>query len=381
MIEVDISNVWNRVSLPELLGLEGDIFAAHQRMTEGGYPDWLEEKEVQHIQDVAEKIREESDVCVVAGTELACRGSRGVIELLQGSQRNLGKGKGDPVILFAGDSFSTLQWNRLCRSLEGKDISLIVLSETGDERETMVAFRGLRWILERKYGTEEAAYRIYGVTKENGLFHKMATAEGWELFLLPETVDSCSGLLRAGGLLPMAVAGVDISAILRGGAQGKNVYDLRSFENPVWLYVAARRALADRGCGVEQMVCGEPDLLRLGNWWQGLFDRGRDPFPVFGCDDCGRKALVETWLCFAAPEPGYTVQGDARDQDGLNELEGKTLEELENMAFQAAVESRGDRDIPVIILECSALNAETVGQLIWFFLLAGGISRENGTEL
>ena len=158
MINVDISNVWGLVSLPDLLNMEKEVFDAHMTLTDGtgegsDYLGWLElpvrepTKEIHRIQTAAAKIRLESDVCVVVGIGGSYLGPRAAIELLQGTARNIGRGKGNPQIYFAGNSLSTRQWNELNRLLEGKDFSVIVISKSGTTTEPAIAFRGLRWML------------------------------------------------------------------------------------------------------------------------------------------------------------------------------------------------------------------------------------------
>ena len=177
MITVDISNVWGEVSLPDLLAMEKEVAEAHLALVEGSgagseYLGWLdlpvkeETEEIRRIQAAAQKIRETSDVCVVVGIGGSYLGPRAAMELLQGPNRNIGKGKGDPQIFFAGNSLSTRHWNELMGLLKEKDFSVIVISKSGTTTEPAIAFRGLRWMLERKYGTDEANKRIYAVTRK-----------------------------------------------------------------------------------------------------------------------------------------------------------------------------------------------------------------------
>ena len=175
MISVDISNVWCALSLPELLSIEKEIYDAHGMLCDGTgvgaeFRDWLNlplrepTEEIERILSAAEKIRSDSEVCVVVGIGGSYLGSRAAIELLQGPHHNIGKGKGNPQIFFAGNSLSTRQWNELTRLLKDKDFSVIVISKSGTTMEPALAFRSLRWMLERKYGTEVAKQRIYAVT-------------------------------------------------------------------------------------------------------------------------------------------------------------------------------------------------------------------------
>ena len=194
------------------------------------------------------------------------------MELLQGPNRNIGRGKGDPQIFFAGNNLSTRHWNELVGLLEGKDFSVIVISKSGTTLEPAIAFRGLRWMLERKYGTDEAGKRIYAVTDPVcGALHQMAEEEKWETFAIPVGVGGRYSVLSPVGLLPMAVAGIDIMEVLNGAMDAKEGYDLRSFENPVWLYAGVRNALSRRGKAIEIFESFEPGFHGFSRWWQQLF--------------------------------------------------------------------------------------------------------------
>ena len=224
MIKVDISNVWGQVSLPDLLAMEKEVFAAHQTLVDGtgegnDFLGWLNlpaaqpTAEMQRISAAAERIRKSSDVFVVVGIGGSYLGPRAAIELLQGCNHNIGKGKGNPQIFYAGNGLSTRAWNELLRLLEGKDFSIALISKSGTTTEPAIATRNLRWMLERKYGTEGAKSRIYAITDPcKGALRQMATEEGWETFVIPPNVGGRYSVLTAVGLLPMAVAGIDINA-------------------------------------------------------------------------------------------------------------------------------------------------------------------------
>lgn len=401
MIEVDISDVWGQVSLPDLLALEAETAAAHQTLMEGtgagaAFRGWLKsqclpEQQLERILASAEKIREDSQVCVVAGSDGACLGARGAIELLQGPHRNLSRSKGDPQILFAGNSFSTRQWNELARLLEGKDFSVIVISKSGQSLEPAVAFRALRWMLERKYGTDEANNRIYAITDpEKGPLRRMADEALWESFEIPPDVTSAYAVLSTAGLLPMAVAGIDIRQVLQGAADGREAWDLRSYENPVWLYTAVRSLLYRRGKKIEVLESFEPGFQQMGAWWQQLMagsggKDGRGLFPAAAALTAdlhslgqliqdGERNLFETMLRFDPPAQKQVIIGDVKNLDELNGLEGLTLDRVEEMAWMGAVSAHTDGGVPVIHIHCGELNPRKVGELFWFFQLSGCIS-------
>ena len=402
MINVDISNIWGSVSLPDLLAIESEAAAAHDALMEGtgegsDFLGWLDlplrepTEEIYRIQKAAEIIRSDSDICVVIGIGGSYLGPKAAIELLQGPNRNIGKGKGDPQIFFAGNSLSTRHWNELMGLLEDKDFSLIVISKSGTTTEPAIAFRGLRWLLERKYGTDEANRRIYAVTDpENGALRQMAKEERWESFPIPESVGGRFSVLPAVGLLPMAVAGLDIMSMMYGAMDAKESYSLRSFENPVWQYAAVRNLLYRSGKAIEVFESFEPGFKLFGSWWQQLFGEsegkdGKGIFPVsaeFTADlhslgqmiQEGERNLFETMVRFDAPEARHIIGSDWKDLDGLNYLEGKTLDFVDEMAYLGTLQAHVDGGVPVITMDCGPLNERTVGELFYFLELCCGIS-------
>ena len=402
MISVDISNVWGRISLPDLLGSEKEVFAAHQTLTEhsgegSDFLGWLdlpverETEEIRRIRAAAKRIRENSDVFVVIGIGGSYLGPRAAIELLQGPNRNIGKGKGDPQVFFAGNSLSTRHWNELCRLLEGKDFSIAIISKSGTTTEPAVATRALRWMLERKYGTEGAKRRTYAITDPaKGALRQMAGEEGWESFVIPPNVGGRYSVLTAVGLLPMAVAGIDPMEVMKGAAQAKKAYDLRSFENPVWLYAAARNLLYRTGKCIEILESFEPGFRMMGGWWQQLFGEsegkdGKGIFPVtaeFTADlhslgqmiQQGERNMFETMVRFDAPEKKLTIGSDHKDLDGLNYLAGKTLDFVDEQAYMGTLAAHVDGGVPVITVDMGQLNAEKLGEMFYFFQLACGVS-------
>lgn len=263
MIKVDISNVWGQVTLSDLLAMEKEVAAAHTTLADGtgagsDFLGWQNlpvreaTEEITRIQRAAEKIRSDSDVFVVIGIGGSYLGPRAAIELLQGPNHNIGKGKGNPQIFFAGNGLSTRHWNELTRLLEGKDFSIAIISKSGTTTEPAIATRALRWMLERKYGTEGAKSRIYAITDPcKGALRQMATEEGWETFVIPPDVGGRYSVLTPVGLLPLAVAGIDIMEMMNGAADAKESYNLRSFENPVWQYAAVRNLLYRNGKAME----------------------------------------------------------------------------------------------------------------------------------
>ena len=402
MIKVDISNVWGQLSLPDLLATEKEVFNAHQTLTEGSgegndFLGWLnlpvaeETEEIRRIRAAAKQIRETSDVFVVIGIGGSYLGPRAAIELLQGANHNIGKGKGNPQIFYAGNGLSTRGWNELQRLLEGKDFSIAIISKSGTTTEPAIATRALRWMLERKYGTEGAKKRTYAITDPvKGALRQMAEEEGWETFVIPPNVGGRYSVLTAVGLLPMAVAGIDPMEVMAGAAQAKKDYDVRSFENPVWLYAATRNLLYRHGKAIEILESFEPSFKMMGGWWQQLFGEsegkdGKGIFPVSAeltadlhslgqMIQQGERNIFETMVRFDAPENKMVIGGDYKNLDGLNYLEGKTLDFVDEQAFRGTLAAHVDGGVPVITVDMGQLNARKLGELFYFFELSCGIS-------
>ena len=403
MIKVDISNVWGRLSLPDLLAVEKEVAAAHETLANGSgagndFLGWMklpvasETDEMRRIQAAADKIRSDSDVFVVIGIGGSYLGPRAAIELLQGCNHNIGKGKGNPQIYFAGNGLSTRAWNELMRLLEGKDFSVAVISKSGTTTEPAIAFRGLKWMLERKYGTDGAKKRIYAITDPvKGALRQMATEEGWESFIIPPDAGGRYSVLTAVGLLPMAVAGIDIRRVMAGAYEGKEYYDnLRSFENPVWLYAGVRNLLYRNGKCIELLESFEPGFKMMGGWWQQLFGEsegkdGKGIFPVtaeFTADlhslgqmiQQGQRNIFETMVRFDAPQQKVVVGSDYKNLDGLNYLAGKTLDYVDEQAFLGTLAAHVDGGVPVITMDMGELNDAKLGEMFYFFELCCGVS-------
>ena len=403
MITVDISNVWGQLSLPDLLSVEAEIAEAHKALLEGTRPGsdflgWLtlptteETEEMRRIQTSADWIRENSDVFVVIGIGGSYLGPRAAIELMQGCNHNIGKSKGNPQIYFAGNTLSTRAWNELQHLLEGKDFSVAVISKSGTTTEPAIAFRSLKWMLERKYGTDGARKRIYAITDPcNGALRQMATEEGWESFVIPPAAGGRFAVLTPVGLLPMAVAGIDIRKVMAGAAEAREVYNqLHSFENPAWLYAGVRNMLYRGGKVMELLESYEPGFRMMGFWWQQLFGEsegkdGKGIFPVsaeFTADlhslgqmiQQGERNMFETMVRFDAPEQQHIIGEDYKDLDGLNYLPGKSLDFVDEQAFQGTLAAHVDGGVPVLVMDMGRLDEEKLGEMFYFFELSCGIS-------
>jgi glucose-6-phosphate isomerase len=402
MIKVDISNIWGEASLPELLKIEKEIFDAHMLLTEGNGPGndyigWLQlpvaepTEEMRRIQAAAQRIRNDSDAFVVIGIGGSYLGPRAAIELLQGPNHNMGKGKGNPQIYFAGNGLSTRHFNELCRLLEGKDFSIAIISKSGTTTEPAIATRALRSMLEKKYGVEGARKRIYAITDPaKGALRQMATEEGWETFVIPPNVGGRYSVLTPVGLLPLAVAGIDIEKLMKGAYEATKTYDLRSFENPAWLYVGARNLLYRKGKKIELFASFEPGFRMMGGWWQQLFgeSEGKDGKGIFPATaeltadlhslgqmiQQGERNLFETMVRFDAPKDRAVIEFDSKDLDGLNYLCGKSLDFVDEKAYLGTMAAHVDGGVPVITMDMGELSDEKMGEMFYFLELCCGIS-------
>ncbi len=382
------------------MATEQEVFAAHKTLAEGRGPGndflgWLElptfeeTEELQRIRRAAERIRADSDVFVVVGIGGSYLGPRAAIELVKGQNHNLKDS--DPQVFFAGNNLSTRAWQELCELLEGKDFSINIISKSGTTTEPAIATRALRWMLERKYGAEKAKKRIYVTTdSKHGALRQMATEEGYESFIIPPNVGGRYSVLTAVGLLPMAVAGIAPMDVMLGAARARKELDIRSFENPAWQYAAIRNLLYRRGKAIELLGCYEPSFRYFAGWWQQLFGEsegkdGKGLFPAtveFTADlhslgqmiQQGQRNLFETIVRFAPPRKRTTIEVDWKNLDGLNYLEGKTLDFVEEQAFQGTLSAHVDGGVPNIVLQTDEVDADTLGELFYFFELSCGIS-------
>ena len=399
MISVDISNIWGPVALPDLLSMEQEIFAAHKTLEEGAgagndFLGWRfladdpEKEEVLRIRAAAKKIRESCDVFVVVGIGGSYLGPRAAIELVYGQNHNMLR---KPEIYFAGNNLSTNAWNELVQLLEGKDFCLNIISKSGTTTEPAIATRALRWLCERKYGADKAKERIFVTTDPaKGALRQMATEEGYETFVIPPDVGGRFSVLSAVGLLPMAVAGIDPVEILSAVHDARMDMDVRSFDNPVWQYAAARNLLYRHGKVMELLCSYEPDFSFLGRWWQQLFgeSEGKDGKGIFpACAEFtadlhslgqmiqqGERNFFETVVKFAPPKKTVAIEMDWKDLDGLNYLEGKTLDFVQEQAFAGTLAAHTDGGVPVLLIQAGEINVKTLGELFYFFELSCGVS-------
>jgi glucose-6-phosphate isomerase len=357
-------------------------------------PADYDREEFARIQAAAARIRENSDVLVVIGIGGSYLGARAAIEMLSHSFYNMlpaGKRQG-PQVLFAGNNISSTYVAHLLELLEGKDWSINVISKSGTTTEPAIAFRIFREKLEQKYGREEARKRIYATTdRAKGALKKLADAEGYETFVIPDDVGGRYSVLTAVGLLPIAVAGIDIGAMMRGAADAMREYANPNLaENGAYQYAAVRNALYRKGKTTEILVNYEPNLHYFAEWWKQLYgeSEGKDnkgiyPASVDFSTDLhsmgqfiqeGSRNLFETVIQVAEVPEHITINSDPEDLDGLNFLAGKTMDFVNKKAFEGTLLAHTDGGVPNLVVTIKDMTPYTFGYLVYFFEKACGVS-------
>ncbi|MBR0089323.1 MAG: glucose-6-phosphate isomerase [Clostridia bacterium] len=357
-------------------------------------PADYDKEEFARIKKAAEKIRSDSDVLVVIGIGGSYLGARAAVEMLQHSFYNAldkDKRKG-PAVFFAGNNISSTYMADLLETVEGKDISVNVISKSGTTTEPAIAFRIFKKLLEDKYGKAEAAKRIYATTdKARGALKTLADSEGYETFVVPDDVGGRYSVLTAVGLLPIAAAGIDIDKMMQGAKDAMDEYANPNLaENACYQYAAVRNALARKGKSVEMMVNYEPALHYFGEWWKQLYgeSEGKDNkgiFPAaadFSSDlhsmgqyiQDGQRILFETALLVDEPRKNITIEATDDNIDGLNFLAGKTIDFVNSKAAQGTALAHTDGLVPNLAVTVPALDAYNFGKMVYFFEKACGIS-------
>lgn len=352
-------------------------------------PTDYDKAEFDRMKQAAKKINEMADVLVVIGIGGSYLGARAVIEATSHSFYNdMNKTK----IIFAGNQMSGTYLNDLIELLKDKSWAINVISKSGTTTEPALAFRVLKTLLEEKYGKDGAKERIFATTdKAKGALKQVATQEGYETFVIPDDVGGRFSVLTPVGILPIAVAGVDVDALMQGAADASKKYSVADIEkNDAYRYALLRNCLYNKGKSIEMIAGYEPALQYFGEWWKQLFgeSEGKDQkgiFPTsaqFSTDlhslgqyiQDGRKDLFETIIAVKSPTSDVTIVEDAQDLDGLNFIAGKTINYANNMAMNGTLLAHSDGNVPNILLEVETLDAYNVGELIYFFEMACAVS-------
>ena len=354
-------------------------------------PDDYDKDEFARIEVCAEKIKKSCDVLVVIGIGGSYLGARAVIEYLKSPNYNNVK-KNTPDIYFAGNAISADSLNELLSICEGRDVCINVISKSGTTTEPAIAFRVFRAWLENKYGKEGARERIFVTTdKARGTLKQFSTDEGYETFVVPDDVGGRFSVLTAVGLLPIAVAGIDIRQLMAGAANAAHTYTNPDIsKNDCYRYAALRNILYRKGKTVEVLASYEQFSTMFNEWWKQLYgeSEGKDQkgiFPasvIFSTDlhslgqyiQDGNRMLFETVVDIADTGSSFEIPNDPANIDGLNFLSGKDLNYVKKTAMQGTVLAHVDGGVPNMILEVDRRNEFVLGEMIYFFELACAIS-------
>ena len=351
-----------------------------------------DKEEFARIQAAAKKIQGDSQVLVVIGIGGSYLGARAAIEFVKGQMYNGVREEGIPEVYFVGNNISSSYINDVVKIIGNRDFSVNIISKSGTTTEPAIAFRVFKKMLEEKYGKEGAKGRIYATTdKARGALKALSDAEGYETFVVPDDVGGRFSVLTAVGLLPIAAAGVDIAAMMKGAQDAREVCvagDMTT--NPSYLYAALRNILYRKGKTTEILVNYEPALLMMGEWFKQLFaeSEGKDQkgiFPTaanFSTDlhsigqfiQDGSRNLFETVIWVNQPRSEVVIEEADEDIDGLNYLAGQSMQFVNSKAYQGTLMAHMDGGTPNIIVEIDEADAWHFGYLVYFFEKACGLS-------
>ena len=357
-------------------------------------PTKYDKKEFKRIKECAQRIQKNSDVLLVIGIGGSYLGARAVIEALTNTFYNMQDEnvRKTPQIIYVGNNLSPNYINDVIDLISNKDFSINVISKSGTTTEPAIAFRIFRELLEAKYDLEEARKRIYVTTdKKKGALKKLATKEKYETFVIPDNVGGRYSVLTPVGLLPIAVAGVDIDKLMKGARFAQDKYcDEDLTYNECYQYAVVRNLLYKKNKNIEILANYEPKMHYMTEWWKQLYgeSEGKEEKGIFptGVDFTtdlhslgqyiqeGRRNLFETVIRIEKPNNDISINLDEDDLDGLNYLTGKSLDFVNKKAMEGTIEAHVDGDVPNILITIQELNEETIGQLIYFFELACAMS-------
>ena len=399
-IKVDFSK--SGITMSEILKYNDEVVKIHEKFQdkkndEKEFLGWLDlplnydKKEFERIKKAAKKIKKDSEILVVIGIGGSYLGARAVIESLTHTFYNFEK-RETPTILYAGNNMSPRYILDLIDLIGNKDFSINVISKSGTTTEPAIAFRIFREILENKYGIEEARNRIYVTTdKAKGALKTLSVEEEYETFVIPDNVGGRYSVLTAVGLLPIAVAGIDIDKLMQGARFAKEKYSDSNIKyNECYQYAVVRNMLYLEKKDIEILVNYEPKLHFFTEWWKQLFgeSEGKDLKGIFpaGVDFStdlhsmgqyiqeGRRNLFETVINIVNTDQDINIKPDEDNLDGLNYLTDKTLDYINKKAMEGTIQAHIDGDVPNILINVEYLNEESIGELIYFFELACAMS-------
>ena len=353
-------------------------------------PTNYDKEEFARIKAAAKKIQSNSDILIVIGIGGSYLGARAAIELLKSPFYNNLK-KDTPDIYYVGNNINPTYLNEVLSICEGKDISVNVISKSGTTTEPALAFRVFRELVEKKYGKEGAKERIFCTTdKARGTLKQLADTEGYETFVIADDVGGRYSVLTAVGLLPIAVAGCDIDAIMAGAKQAQDELSKDFDNNDCYKYAALRNILYSKGKNVELLVSYDPNFTMMAEWFKQLFgeSEGKDNkgiFPAsvtFSTDlhsmgqfiQDGSRIMFETVVDIKKPKQDFFLNSDAENLDGLNFLTNQNMSVVNRKAFEGTVLAHTEGGVPNIVLELEDTSEKSFGYMVYFFEKACAIS-------
>lgn len=396
-ISINTEYVEDFISKIQLASLKKKVESCHEMLHnktgEGAdFTGWVDlpvnydKEEFERIKVAADKIRRQADVLIVIGIGGSYLGAKSVIEMFKDPFRRTTKTE----VIFLGQNISAEYMSSLLHYIVDKDVAVNVISKSGTTTEPAIAFRIIKDFMERKYGKEYAKTRIYVTTdKEKGAMRLLASTEGYETFVIPDDIGGRYSVLTPVGLLPIAVAEIDIDALMEGAALAREKYSIKE-DNDCYKYAVYRNALYKIGKKIEILVNYEPCMHYFTEWWKQLYgeSEGKDKKGIFpaGVDfttdlhsmgqyiQDGRRDLFETVIKINKQRSDIVVKEDPMDLDGLNYLAGKSMNEINEKALAGTVIAHYDGNAPSIILGIDEINERNIGELIYFFEKACGIS-------
>ena len=348
-----------------------------------------DKEEFARIKEAAKKIREDSDVLLVAGIGGSYLGARAVVEAVKGLYHN--DTEDGLKIYFCGNTISPTYLNDIIKVTKGKRFSINVISKSGTTTETALAFRVLRKLLEDSVGPEEANKRIYATTdRAKGTLKQLADAQGWPTYVVPDDVGGRYSVLTAVGLLPIACAGIDIDALMKGAADAREAYSVCSKDNDAYRYAMTRNILYRKGKVVETLAAFEPDFTMMNEWYKQLFgeSEGKDQkglMPtscIFSTDlhsmgqflQDGSRTMFETYVDIKNTREDFYIEPLEGNFDGLNFLADQNMSVVNRKAMEGTILAHNDGGVPIGVIEVDSLDAYNVGYLIYFFWKACAVS-------
>ena len=402
-IKVNVGHAVGHVTRNEIDALLPEVLKAKKHLINGdaagndflgwvNLPEEIDGDMLARLKADVARFAGKSRLMVVIGIGGSYLGARMVIEALQSEFAAMQRGKA-PYIIYAGHTLGEDYYNQLLSLLDNEDYSVAVISKSGTTTEPAVAFRIVKAHLENKYGCEEAAKRIVAISDEHrGALHDIAVQEHYPMYVIPDNVGGRFSVLTPVGLLPIAMAGYDIDRMLAGARDMRNlcINDNSLEGNPALMYAAVRNTLYRKGLKVEMLVSCQPNLRYLAEWWKQLYGesegkehKGLLPHSLSITTDLhsmgqymqqGERLMMETMIRVRKPNTTVSIPTDDKNLDGINYLTNKSLTEINDCASEGTIKAHVDGGVPVVEITVDRIDEYTLGQLIYFFEFACGVS-------